>query len=193
METPYGLRSQHSSHLRIFAAPSFAKEPLRRRMAFWVVFCIVYMFFGLTPLPVLNIYGPVWRPKCCHTSLSAMTHGFLDCLLYSVHVLWSHPCCHTSLSAMTHEFLDCLLYSVHVLWSHPPACIRYKGLYGDPSAAIHHCLLWRMGFWIVFYMVYMFFGLTPLPVLGIRACMETQVLPYIIVCYDAWVFGLSSI
>ncbi len=44
---------------------------------------------------------------------------------------------------MTYVFLDCLLYSVqytvHVLWSHPSACIRYKGLYGDPSAAIHHC------------------------------------------------------
>ncbi len=73
------------------------------------------------------------------------------------------------------------MYSVHVFWSHPSACIRHKGLYGDPSAAIHHCLLWRIGFWIVFYMVNMFFGLTPLPVLGIRACMETQVLPYIIV------------
>jgi hypothetical protein len=76
--------------------------------------CLLYSVHVLWSHPSVCIrykYGPVWRPKCCHTSLSAMTHGFLDCLLFSVHVLWSHP----------------------------SACIRYKGLYGDPSAAIHHC------------------------------------------------------
>jgi hypothetical protein len=40
------IHGPHSLHNHLFAAKSFTKE-LLRRMDFWVVFCILYIFFGV--------------------------------------------------------------------------------------------------------------------------------------------------